>query len=246
MLRCVNTTPLVSSGCTIQWSNAVPIHVDIKLVPRVAHNDKENPLTSSLAHILDSPVPEADGSMWIQFTHEQGRKEGKTIFAPLLCSCYSLTKALMDNVVWYIGFWEYRLHLCLPEVHNNTIHRTIVWILPLVLVSYSSPKFDMETLKKLTALWNCVTGPDPCGVASSATVGVLYCTVLGFGIVCVQGDEPVLPRRVYRIKDWAEINEHSVGVSVYVMNAAGIRSKTDLYNLHQFFQLDLTYVIRTK
>lgn len=146
---CKHNAAGVIRMCRIAQYNeaiAVRIHFDIKLVPRVAHNDKEDPLASLLAHSLDSLVPEADGSMWMQFTHEQGRKE-KTIFPPLLCSCYSLTKALMDNAVWYIGIWEYRLHLCLPEVRNNTIHRMIVWILPLILVSYSSPKFDMETLK---------------------------------------------------------------------------------------------------
>lgn len=77
------------------------VHLHIKLVSRITHNDKEDPLTSVFAPGLDSPVPEADGWMWMQFTHEQGRKEKKQSFL-LTLQLLPLYKALIDDTLWYI------------------------------------------------------------------------------------------------------------------------------------------------
>lgn len=74
----------------IQWRYQGARRLHIKLVSRIIR-DKEDPLTSGAAPAPNTPVPEADGWMWMQFTHEQGRKE-KTIFPPLLCSCYPLMR----------------------------------------------------------------------------------------------------------------------------------------------------------
>lgn len=73
------------------------VHLHIKLVSRITHNDKEDPLTSVFAPGLDSPVPEADGWMWMQFTHEQGRKGKKTIFPPY----FAAVTPLQSTYRWY-------------------------------------------------------------------------------------------------------------------------------------------------
>lgn len=100
------------------------VHLHIKLVSRIIHNDKEDPLTSVFAPGLDSPVPEADGWMWMQFTHEQGRKE-KNYLSSLLCSCYPFTKHLSMILCDTLEFKNIRcspvsLHFCLPGVLYNT------------------------------------------------------------------------------------------------------------------------------
>lgn len=100
------------------------VHLHIKLVSRITHNDKEDPLTSVFAPGLDSPVPEADGWMWMQFTHEQGRKE-KNNLSSLLCSCYPFTKHLSMILCDTLEFKNMRrssvsLHFCLPGVLYNT------------------------------------------------------------------------------------------------------------------------------
>lgn len=101
MVRCESAAEWVEIGTGIslnisgvpEYNEDISEHVElhIKLVTRIIRNDKEDPLTGMPAPAPHPSVPEADGWMWMRFTHEQGRKE-KTIFPPLLCSCYPLTK----------------------------------------------------------------------------------------------------------------------------------------------------------
>lgn len=49
----------------LEYNEAITelVHLHSKLVFRMIHNDKENPLTSTFASALDSPIPVADGWM---------------------------------------------------------------------------------------------------------------------------------------------------------------------------------------
>lgn len=126
MVQCESSTAEWERLAAVSWISRVleynediseHVGLPIKLVSGIIHNDKEDPLTSVSAPTLHTPVPEADGCMWRQFTHEQGGEE-KTIFPPLLCSGYPLTKhfSMILQWSWYVRFlqsWEYPVAPCL-------------------------------------------------------------------------------------------------------------------------------------
>lgn len=79
------------------------VHLCIRLLPRIIHHNKEDPLIGVFTPALDSLVPEADG--WMSAVHAWAVKKGKTNLSTFTMQLLDTSKALIDDDLWFIRIW---------------------------------------------------------------------------------------------------------------------------------------------